>query len=260
MREFADLSKEAEPKPGQEYRGIVSASGKLLIEAPDRAVVERFRGNSRIEYFPSQADGLRKIGEQYPLPDEEVVSMVADTEIRALEGVYEYTVLDQLAERLLQSIEGQARIAIRGTVCSIDGDIDYEGIHVKDVQRVLADGTEKEDNTTLVAPFSREYPTIHHRTTQWLRESVQSLRESVKARPDLGNKLFPIIIVYSPERLQQGERPYEVNLPDAPEDRAVVIQKIYVLDYPKSRQELQAMYADSETNTDPETSSGHGSE
>lgn len=249
-----------EVKNSQREGGIFSISGKCLIEAPDRAIIDKFRDNTRIEYFPSQADGLRKIGEQYPLPDEEVASIVADIEVRALEGVYDFTVLDQLTERLLQSIEDQARIAIRGTVCSIDGDIDYEGIHVKDVQRVLADGTEKEGDTTLVAPFSRQDPAIHHRTTQWLRESVQSLRESVKARPDLKKKLFPIIIVYSPERLQQGERLYEVKLPDAPEDREAVIKKIYVLDYPKSRQELQAMYEDSEPNTDPETNSGHVSE
>ena len=222
---------ESELKTSQK-RGIFSETEKCLIEAPLQKMLEKYGENTRVEYFPAQVTGPLK--EHYPVPDADVRVMREQNQISVL---YDLSSLDQLGEHIAQSLNAGERVGIRGTVCSIDGDIDEDDIHIKDLLATLDDGTEKEGDKTLIATLSKEDPTIHHRTKQWLQQGAQELRERLATRPDSQRKLFPILLVYHLEKLTPLTH-YEVQLPASQDDRAQVIKKAYILDYPKSRKEL----------------------
>jgi hypothetical protein len=217
----------------QTDRGIFSETGKCLIEAPGQQTLEKYRGNPRVEYFPAQITGVVK--EHYPIPDADVESMSKGNQLGVL---YSLCTLDQLGDHIAKSLSDEHPVGIRGTVCSIDGEIDYDNIRIKDLSQVLNDGTEKEDDQTLISALSKKDPTIHHRTRQWLIQGAQELREKFAATPDLQKKLFPILLVYSLDKLKPLPQLYAAQLPSALEDRARIIVRAYILDYPKSRKEL----------------------
>lgn len=222
---------ESELKISQK-RGIFSETGKCLVEAPPQEMLEKYEGNTRVEYFPAQVTGPLK--EHYPVPDADVRVMREQNQLWVL---YSLSTLDRLGKHVAQSLNAGERVGIRGTVCSIDGDINEGNIHIKDLLKTLDDGTEKEGDKTLIVTLSKDDPTIHHRTTQWLQQGAQELREKLAAKPDLQRKLFPILLVYRLEKLNPITR-YEVQLPATQDDRAKVILRAYILDYPKSWQEL----------------------
>lgn len=213
-------------------RGIFSETGKCLIEAPPQEMLKKYEGNSRVEYFPAQVTDPLKA--HYPVPDADVEAMQGQNQLLVL---YNLSTLDQLGAHVAQSLNAGERVGIRGTVCSIDGDIDEGDIHIKDLLKALDDGTEKEGDKTLIVLLSKEEPTIHYRTTQWLQQGAQELREKFAANPNLQRKLFPILLVYRLEKLTPLTH-YKVQLPASQEDRAKVIIKAYILDYPKSKREV----------------------
>ena len=213
-------------------RGIFTETGRYILKAPEEELIKKYVGNERIEYFPAQVP--EKIRGHYPFRDADVNTIAEQDQLWTL---YNLCFLNQLERHLSDTLKEGERVGIRGTACSIDGEINEGDLHIKDLFQTLNDGTEKEGDQTLITDFSNEDPEIHHRTTQWLIKGVQELRAKFALRQDMQEKIFPIIIIYRLEGLKPLGL-YEVKLPTVPEDRANIIKKIYILDYPTSKKEL----------------------
>lgn len=213
-------------------RGIFSESGKCLIEAPPKEMLENYHKNHRVEYFPAQVTGI--LQEHYPIPDDDVGGMIEDNQLGIL---YSLSTIDPLTKRLAQTLGDGGRVGIRGTVCSIDGEINEGEVHVKDLLKVLDDGTEKNEDRTRVATYGKDDLILPTRTTQWLVQSTQELRQELEGTPE-SEKLYPVLLVYDLDCLTPLDGLYGVQLPPESEDRAKAITKAYILDYPKARQEL----------------------
>ena len=233
---FNPEANDHESEPERVEGGVRSESGTSIIEAPPRDLLEKVQENEKIGYFPAQIPQDEEAAEHFPIPDTELQELITR---RQLGNIYDITVTGPLGEYVQHEFKDSMPIAVRGTVCSLDGDIDLGDLRIKDIRRTVTEGTEKEGDKTLVAVQRTDSRGLHHRTAQWLPQSAQELRAMLKDSPELQSKIYPVLLVYDLKKLKPGKALYEAILPLTPEERKSAILKAIVLDYPKTYDELQ---------------------
>lgn len=237
-------------KPQIDY-GLVSLSGKPILESPRPEWIERASQIPRVEYFPYRLPGkvLRTVDlgdghtvdqrgparlpkrpiDTYPLSDEDIEAIETQLHKHSI-GEFFYTelVAGYLGRKIAEEFP-DVPIGLRGTACSVNGPITSEKLRIKSIEEILRDGTERSDFTTNATGFDPKLAEIQHRSLQWLIQHPQEIRGDLAKEPEKAAAIFPALLVYD---AAEWVKTRASHLPNSPELRAKAILKAYVLDYP----------------------------
>lgn len=236
----------------KDFNGLFGTNGIPVFESPSSQILQQLALEQRVEYFsyriPGKIKNLIDVGdgelveirepakkptqpnEVIPLTDDET-SAIRESSSLGLGGfLYPSYVTDFLAPHILEQ-SGRDKVGIRGIAASIDGRITVGEIDIQDIRQIVAQGSERGQDETLITVLDNAHPQFADKTLEWLIQSPQQLR--LRLSKDYAGKIFPIVLVYDLDKLSVGNKGlYSVELPQDKMERSKVILKAYVLDYP----------------------------
>ena len=203
-------------------RGLYNIQGKPILICPS---VEQIK---RINNLPIAAY-LSIIGQAPELIDEQSYKDPYE--------IFSNKVLDPLQERLLadEGIKPYSidDIGIRGTACSLEGELSFkkgtQRLVVRSLEQILREGTDSGEQTTGLAPVSDldGFPAMYLRSTP-LNFRVSAAFYS--GAQDDSYPIFPLLIIYNKSLMSFDNRSSRYIM-----GRRNPIVRAFVLDYHTSR-------------------------
>lgn len=233
----------------EQQHGLLSLSGQPIFDSPSPEWVQRVSKIPRVEYFSYRFSGkvldqmtidgetIVKRGPpklpQYPidivaLSDDELSTIRSEFHVSPGEWFFTQMVTDFLDDQIARDFPDHP-IGLRGTACALNGHITHNGMHIRSIEEILRNGTEREATTTAATSFDPEHPDIPNRSLQWLIQHPQEIRALLQDAPDLAKTVFPVLLVYD---AQDWVKTQSSTLPISDQFRSQAILKAYILDYP----------------------------
>jgi hypothetical protein len=221
----------------KESRGLYTPEGHPLLVTPSPAQRARIATIPRVEYFTTLAN--------------DPVRLTVEEEAAGKERFREYVYGDhffaqfvanplcgKIREDLLgiASYKGVPLVGLRGTAVSLDGSFKHGELQVTGIEQIMREGVETGEAE--VAVDWRDLRRLAMRgddmVLRYILEYSRRMRKLL-GKTDRENAIFPGVLAYDLNMLDEENRGYYHKLPESSDDRAKCVLKAYLLDYPTQK-------------------------
>ena len=218
-------------------RGLYLESGIPVITTPTQEQIMRLKSTDpRVEYF-SPFDARYVLLE---VTDEEYAKR-RSTAFPISKVSFDRECLGSLGAKLQKEYTGSNLfnglpfVGVRGVAAAIEGDLNINQDRIMGIETIVNEGTTLPDQPKLkvVRRNLENAWGLQGFVAEYCVNYAQRLRKKV-VDPALREQIFPTILLYDLNRLGNDGKPYVHTLPDSPEERAKVILRAFILDYPES--------------------------
>jgi hypothetical protein len=197
---------------------------------------------SEIKLLDEEHSVTNKKGNIFEVPSKEIISYLQNTDNRVEYYGYDTPPLElnlsawfnehvsiPLAKQVLADFPEEKTVYARAIACSVNGSIDFNNLHIRDIREVLLTGVEQANSvmaaTGAIGRYNNGELMSDWMIWHYLFNGARSIRNMLPE--DLGARIFPALLVYNNEGASKLASYHAV--PES--EKSGLVQKAYILPY-----------------------------